>query len=337
MADLNDEWESFLNSEYSHDSSDNVSKLDLNNEMPKCGDICISTKTKITNLSIKNINIKDIFWKIPIINYTDRTNGIIKKQVKYSCHSKENYDELQEIKKNIKCLNISTIKHVDDPNGYNKNFNYVCKINVGISKKDLLCYRTKVKKAFFNCCVLVYRIYYDNEYKEINMKIFNSGKISFPGMLTDELLVKTLSELTQMLSKILNIDIDYYSDDIDTVLINSNFNCGYYINRDKFSEILKYKYNVPIEYDPCSYPGIKCTYTKENINVSFMIFRTGSILIVGKCDETQLYDIYLYIKDILYKEYKNINMDNNVINQKKKPKKKCKYKQIYIKNEITTV
>ncbi len=71
------------------------------------------------------------------------------------------------------------------------------------------------------------------------MKIFNSGKISFPGMLTDELLIMTLSQITNMLSEILNIDVKYYPDEVDTVLINSNFNCGYYLNRDKFSEILK--------------------------------------------------------------------------------------------------
>lgn len=337
MADLNDEWESFLNPNYDNDLNSNTLNSNSTNTMPECGNIHISTKTKITYLSINKLDIKDIFWKIPVIKYTDRKNGIIKKQVKYSCHCKEEYEELQERKKNVKCLNINTIKHIDDPNGYNKNFNYVCKINVGISKKDLLCYRTKIKKAFFNCCVLVYRIYYKNEYKEINMKIFNSGKISFPGMLTDELLIMTLSQITNMLSEILNIDVKYYPDEVDTVLINSNFNCGYYINRDKFSEILKYKYNVPVEYDPCSYPGIKCTYVKDDIDVSFMIFRTGSILIVGKCNENQLYDIYLYVKDILYKEYDNISMAYNIISEKKVSKKKYKYKQIYVKNEITKV
>ena len=40
--------------------------------------------------------------------------------------------------------------------------------------------------------------------------------------------------------------------------------------------------------------------------VSFMIFRTGSVLIVGKCDENVLIVIYEFLKIILNNEYNNI-------------------------------
>ena len=63
--------------------------------------------------------------------------------------------------------------------------------------------------------------------------------------------------------------------------------------------INKYKYNINATYDSCSYPGIQCKYTyEENDNkttISFMIFRTGSVLIVGKCNDDDLYEIYEYI------------------------------------------
>jgi hypothetical protein len=39
--------------------------------------------------------------------------------------------------------------------------------------------------------------------------------------------------------------------------------------------------------------------------VSFMIFRTGSVLIVGKCEENVLNDIYLFIKNMMEREYLN--------------------------------
>ena len=62
-----------------------------------------------------------------------------------------------------------------------------------------------------------------------------------------------------------------------------------------------------------------------------MIFRTGSVLIVGKCDEIILNYIYNFIKDILYDEY--INIGTKVIVDKPLPKvKKIKKKIIYIKN-----
>ena len=42
-----------------------------------------------------------------------------------------------------------------------------------------------------------------------------------------------------------------------------------------------------------------------------MIFRTGSVLIVGKCEENVLYKIYDFIKNILETEYETIRSINN--------------------------
>ena len=63
--------------------------------------------------------------------------------------------------------------------------------------------------------------------------------------------------------------------------------------------------------------------------MSFMIFRTGSVLIVGKCNETILYNIYNFLKDLLQKEFVNVNSgviveDNNdaTKTQNKKVRKK---------------
>ena len=61
-----------------------------------------------------------------------------------------------------------------------------------------------------------------------------------------------------------------------------------------------------------------------------MLFRTGSILIVGKCSETILNYVYNYIKNILIKEYSKIvllNKDN--LNDKFIKSKKIKKKIIY--------
>ena len=67
---------------------------------------------------------------------------------------------------------------------------------------------------------------------------------------------------------------------------------------------------------------------KNITTVSFMIFRTGSILIVGMCDETILYIIYEFIKTVLTNEFNRINQkvittENTVVkNKKKKIRKK---------------
>lgn len=146
-----------------------------------------------------------------------------------------------------------------------------------------------------------------------------------------DLLVKVL----QMYSS--NKTITYDLNKSETVLINSNFSCGYYLNRDKLLDLLKYKYKIDCVFDACQYPGIQCKYnyndeiTDKQYNLSFMIFRTGSILIVGKCDENVLHTVYNLIKKILEDEYKDIyvtNIDKDKQNAKiatKKTKKRLIY------------
>ena len=58
-----------------------------------------------------------------------------------------------------------------------------------------------------------------------------------------------------------------------------------------------------------------------------MIFRTGSVLIVGKCTEEILCVVYKFIKNLLSEEYevifeKNIiNNDKNIVKRKRKKMK----------------
>ena len=56
-----------------------------------------------------------------------------------------------------------------------------------------------------------------------------------------------------------------------------------------------------------------------------MIFRTGSVLIVGHCDEYILNEIYLFLKDILIKECGEIKINSS--EKKIKPKVKKVWKK----------
>jgi hypothetical protein len=63
-----------------------------------------------------------------------------------------------------------------------------------------------------------------------------------------------------------------------------------------------------------------------------MIFRTGSVLIVGRCDEDVLMIIYEFIKNILSTEYKKICQKNIATLEKKDKSKKIRKKNILIVN-----
>ena len=142
---------------------------------------------------------------------------------------------------------------------------------------------------------------------------------------------------------------------IDTVLVNSNFNCGFYIDRDVLVDILKYECGLHVSYDPCSYPGIQCKYFMAGKpgsavgdgvcrcstscagrkgqthcqEVSFMVFRTGSVLIVGRCNEETLQSVYERLKELLAKHHSRIQTAGPkacATTQQSRPKKrKTKY------------
>jgi hypothetical protein len=364
MADLDDDWETFkrnmkfgdevessadaLPSLHMSDSSDARDSTSTQ-ATPKCSDIYISTTTKIAHLD-REIDIKKVFWEIPVIRYVDPVEGVIKKQIKFSTTDRADYAEVMARIANERYCDNQEIEHIDNPEGRIK-FKDQRKISVGISKKDILCYRSKKKRAFFNCFVMIIRILSCDEngaaadinqgscvshlpeFKEMHVKIFNTGKLEIPGIQNIQTLNYVLEVVTRILRPAVSPDLSYLQGECDTVLINSNFNCGFYIDRDKLHEILKYKYRINSNYDSCSYPGIQSKfyyvygravqngqqphYTKTEpkpdfCEISFMIFRTGSVLIVGKCSEEILYTIYNFLKALLEEEYDQIvNRDHD--------------------------
>ena len=317
---LDEEWEKFLlNDNINITNNDTISKS-IN--IPKSSDLYISTKTKISYLS-ETIDLHDIFWKIPIVEYNIPKIGIIKKQMKFNFTNKEDIEIVEKKLENLKYVEQNIITQIMNPEGRIK-FKDIRKISIGLCKKDIVSYRTKKKSAFYNCFVLIMRLLYNDVFREIHIKVFNTGKLEIPGIQNNKLLYKSLNLLVSILKNVTNNNsINYIKESESTVLINSNFNCGFYIDREKLFNILRYTYNINSCYDPCSYPGIQCEFYYdttsnnntgkqiENLNnniikISFMVFRTGSVLIVGKCNEEILNYIYNFIKEILKKEFINI-------------------------------
>jgi len=342
MDSINDEWEKFISSSYDDEYSENIEELntisdenisftindrmDTNSEeIPKATEIYISTKSKIAYLN-REIDLKEIFWNIPIVPYAMPKNGVIKKQIKFNSTTQEEVNIIQENLKKELYFEEQVLTSINNPNGRIK-FKDIRKISVGISKKDIMSYRSKKKSAFYNCFVMILRIKINDIFKEFHIKVFNTGKMEIPGVQNDAIYETVLSTILTTLQPHMKEQLGYLQKS-DTVLINSNFNCGYYISREILFDILKQKYNIQCIYDPCSYPGIQCKfYYNPNVQVqtgkqisaedkgkypnivevSFMIFRTGSILIVGMCDDNVLYVIYEFLKKILVDEYHKIN------------------------------
>jgi len=365
---LNDEWMQFVSKMRSGEAPDtqttNVTDhLEEITEAPECEDLNISTQTKVLFMN-QPILINDVFWNIPVIEYETPTAGVIKKQMKIVSHTPEEFCEYEKKLPELNYYTEHVIKRIDNPTARRNKFKDERKITVGISKKDIMNCRGKVKNAFYNCFAMILRFHYNDAFREIHVKIFNTGKMEIPGILNDDLLnivrVMILSILTPLLPTDKPVEF-VENDNSNSVLINSNFNCRFYINREKLYAILRSdKYNIETAYDSCSYPGVKCKFyfnhehgyerdkqrgfisdddcsqkmnelgeNKKYTEVSFMIFRTGSCLVVGNCTRKVLDYIYEFIKNMLREEYSNIMTPSE--------EQVTKVKQVKIRKRTITV
>lgn len=320
-------------------------------DVPKCDDLYISTKTKVLFLN-QPIDIQTIFWSLPVIEYWKPLAGIIKKQMKIVSKTENEYMEYREKLNHAYYYTEHVIKQINNPLARRIKFKDERKITIGISKKDIMNCRSKVKNAFYNCFAMILRFDYDGAFREIHVKVFNTGKLEIPGILNSRLFDIVKSMILEYIQPLVDTPLEFLeSNSEDNVLINSNFNCGFFVNREKLYSILRSdKYGIESAYDPCSYPGVKCKFyfnneigyddvlqngriianeramkmselddNKKYTEVSFMVFRTGSCLIVGNCSEKILTFIYEFIKNILAAEYGNIFVENDghVIKSKK--------------------
>ena len=191
---INDEWENFKRFNEG-DEDDNeleienpnyistLSELDNNtntniimdSDIPKATNIYISTKTKIAYLNAF-IDLKTLFWLIPVIPYAVPSNGVIKKQIKFNSLLQEEVDYIKNKLVNEPYYEEYVMTSIDNPNGRIK-FKDIRKISIGVSKKDIMSYRCKRKSAFYNCFVLILRIKVEENFKEFHVKVFNTGKI----------------------------------------------------------------------------------------------------------------------------------------------------------------
>jgi hypothetical protein len=381
MSCIDDEWASFLTTQSSGHRFGNVSNVSsaksstkpsektgtitlkiktptvVSKEEPKlqpvCEELYISTKTKVLFLN-QSIDIHTVFWKIPINEYWRPMDGVVKKQMKIVSKTKEEYEEYRAKLETVPYYTENIIKQIDNPAARRIKFKDERKITIGISKKDIMNCRGKVKNAFYNCFAIILRFKYEGAFREIHVKVFNTGKLEIPGILNTALLDIVKGMILNFIQPHIDTPLEFVETDSESnVLINSNFNCGYYINRDMLHNILRgEKYRIETAYDPCSYPGVKCKFyfnnslpyederqngqileedramkmselgdNKKYTEISFMIFRTGSCLIVGNCTERILKFVFEFIKKILAEEYENISViTEEPVNKNKKIK-----------------
>lgn len=339
MLSVDQEWQAFACGNNTVSIAKDETPITVKNvDIPKVSPLHLCTKTIIAYINFeKRIDLEYIFWKIPIQAYYKPEEGIIKKQIQVTCKTQEHLESVKEEYESITTRkNSHVIMHVEKKDKL-CSFKHVQKIDIGTSKIDVLSTRKKKmkRKAFYNCFTMVFRVYNKEiqEFKEIHVKLFNTGKLEIPGITQDSVLFHTLDLLISYIQPYVNQSI-HYSKNIENVLINMKFNTGFNIKREVMYEIMRNKYNIIASYESTGYPGVKCKFYYNKYKeiqdgrcnceslcekskakhddskckeISFMVFRTGNILILGHSNIDIFYEIYDFLKRILQEEFSHIH------------------------------
>ena len=334
-------------------------------EAPSPQPLYISTMSKIAYLDGGPMD-RSVFWEIPLVTDAS-TPGVLNKQILITSTTQEELAHVRDALEPLRPFHhveeqVKPVVAADDEMAKKRrkktyDFRDERKITIGTvtrrkhaSSSSSSSSSSSTKGAFMNCFVLQLAVDVDGKMREFHTKVFNTGKVEIPGVQTDAMLHAVLDVLQAAFDQAAQtVHYRFRKRDnaflTDMVLINSNFKCGFQINRQACFAVLKHKYNVPAMYDPCTYPGIKCRYyydpdkpihkqpgqhasphillpsspsslaslaslasppSSAAQKVSFMIFRTGSVLIVGKCPEDVLRHIYAFVIRILKDEFATI-------------------------------
>ncbi len=208
--------------------------------------------------------------------------------------------------------------------------------------------KKKIEKYFYNQVTSIIRIKKEDNYKEINIKIFNNGKLQLTGLKKKEdgiycieLLIKSINNIHKKypddIFKVYGDSIKYHS--FEVVLINSDYSARFKIKRDKLHEILINEYNLYSSYEPCIYPGVNSKffwndkynnfpnkgicYCTEKCDgkgngsgngqckkITISIFQSGNVIITGARTFEQINTAYLFINDVFKTNFDLIKRKN---------------------------
>ena len=190
----------------------------------------------------------------------------------------------------------------------------------GFSKKMLRKKRKKTKKKSFYNQETVHVVH---DGKIMNVKLFNNGKLQITGLKKVDQGPKLVQTLIEYLQDLSIIDYDTFLVNHKLVLINSDFDIGYEINREVLHrEIIEA--GIYSSYEPCIYPGVNIKYFMNTNNfdgicecleicngkgradgegdckkVTIAVFKSGKVIITGGQNTDQLETAYRFIKNFI--------------------------------------
>jgi TATA-box binding protein (TBP) (component of TFIID and TFIIIB) len=228
--------------------------------------------------------------------------------------------------------NIGYFLELDKNKIFSVNYSLDPKSNRTINniKKKRNIKNKKNKNNFYNQVSIVV---FSDEGKKINIKLFSNGSIQMTGCKDIKNSLNALNNLFMELKKTKAVydpvnnkiiekpfveDINELSIDKITkfkiAMINSNFNIGFKVDRDKLYDLINTKNIAECSYDPIIHACVNIKYECDNKTVSIFVFESGSIIITGANNGKHILDAYNFINKLLCNNYKQIYKSNILSN-----------------------
>lgn len=230
---------------------------------------------------------------------------------------------------------------------YNEDTIYQEPIIVGIKFQNRIVgyFKNNNNVTFFNSITL--NMFINHGY--VNLKLFDNGQIQMTGVNNEDVGKKCIDKTISLLNSNKSvIDKEIVISNYKIALINSDYDCGFSIQRDILYDLLLNDMKLSVTYEPENYPGVKIQYfwnnTKTGIcnckvkcvgkgnndmnckKVTISVFQSGKIIITGAKSLEKLHDAYNFANNILYnnifkiikKYYIKLNIKPVIMIKKKK-------------------
>jgi TATA-box binding protein (TBP) (component of TFIID and TFIIIB) len=206
----------------------------------------------------------------------------------------------------------------------------------GICSEDILHSTAKAKSRFFNQASMVFRLQLTDggRWKETNIKLFKNGSFQMTGINSEEM---ARAALTRMIAlnhtadrAIWPADAQPHITKFNVCMMNSDYNVGAAIRRDRLYTILVKEYGLWSNFEPTIYQGVNTKYFWNDARpagappgicacpaqcegdgdghgigcckkITISPFRTGSVIVTGAKELRQLQDAYTFLNSILAK------------------------------------
>jgi len=253
----------------------------------------VSTITTTAQLGTL-LNLEPLYQQIPVLEYWDLTDGVLKAEYKDS----------------------EGVFHAK-----------------GTTYKDIML-KTKPKKSFFNqLTMVVRREVAPLQWKEVNVKLFRNGGVQLTGVRSQEMASDVIRWLLDHIrSTCTGVFVKPPALHKEQVqLVNTDFSIGAKIHRDALFRLLTKKYKLRATYESAFYQGVntKYFYNKQRPSdvlpglcgcpvlckgsgdgetlgeckkITISPFQTGQVIITGARTMEQILEAYEFMKAVFVTE-----------------------------------